>query len=83
MGPMPLLLHGRLCELELSVFEELPVWMMAAAFLAPEDLQRRAVSVATLEGQPPGIEIGPPESLQRVCSASQDFYCCTIYVITY
>ena len=70
MGSMLQLLHGRLCELEPSVFEELPVWM-AAAFLVPEDLQR-------LEGLLLGVEIGPPEPLQRVCSASQDFYCCTI-----
>jgi hypothetical protein len=75
---MPLLLHGRLYELEPSVFEEPLVWMMAAAFLAPEDLQRRVASVARLEGLPLGVEIGPPEPLQRVCFASRDFCCCTI-----
>jgi len=78
MGPTPLLLHGRLYELEASVSEEPLVWMMAAAFLAPEDWQRQVVSVARLEGQLLGVEIGPPEPLQRVCFASQDFCCCTI-----
>lgn len=78
MGPMLLLLHGRLYELELSVFEELLAWMMAAAYLAPEDLQRQVMSVVRLEGLPLGVEIGPPEPLQRVCFANQDFCCCTI-----
>ena len=78
MGPMLLSLHGRLYEPGLSVFEESPVWMPAAAFLAPEDLQRRVASVARLEGLPLGIEIGPLEPLQRVCFASRDFCCCTI-----
>ena len=78
MGPTLPLLHGRLYELELSVSEELLVWMMAVAFWVPEDLRRRVESVARLEGQPLGIEIGPPEPLQRVCFASPDFYCCTI-----
>jgi hypothetical protein len=32
--------------------------MTVAAFLAPEDLQRRVVSVVRLEGQPLGVEIG-------------------------
>jgi hypothetical protein len=57
MGLTPLLLHGRLYEPEPSVFEE-PLARMtqaAAAFLAPEDLQRRVASVARLEGLPLGV----------------------------
>jgi hypothetical protein len=45
-GPTRLLLHGRLYELEVSVSEERLVWMMPAAFLAPEDLLKWVVSVA-------------------------------------
>ena len=78
MGLMLLLLHGRLYEPEQSVFEEPPVWMTMAAFLALEGLQRRAASVVRMEGLPLGVEIGLPEPLQRVCFASQDFCCCTI-----
>lgn len=78
MGPMLLLLHGRLYERELSAFEESPAWMMAAVFRAPEDLQRRVVSVASLEGLLLGVEIGPPEPLLMVCFAGQDFCRCTI-----
>ena len=78
MGPMLPLLHGRLYELVASGFGEQQVWMMAALFLAPEDLRRRVVSVARLEGQPLGVEIGPPEPPQKGCFASRDFCHCTI-----
>jgi len=64
MVPTLLWLHGRLYELERSVFEEPLALKMAAAFLAPEDLRRQAVSVARLEGLPLGVEIGPPEPPQ-------------------
>jgi hypothetical protein len=78
VGPTLLLLRERLYELEPSVFEEQPAWMMEAVFQAPGGSQRRVGSVVRMGGPPLGVGIGPPEPLQPVCFASLDFYCCTI-----
>ena len=77
-GPNAAVASWKTYELVASGFGEQQVWMMAALFLAPEDLRRRVVSVARLEGQPLDVEIGPPEPPQKGCFASRDFCHCTI-----